>query len=317
MKSTQRGCLPPVAINPDPPVAGKPVTVSYYRAGPDNKVALHWGIDNWSGKSTPQGEVEMKFNEQEGAHQVTVTVPAHAKQFDFVFHILTPPPGRWDSNGGRDWHYSVIQDCNVPPLPPETLSATPGDRVVDLQWEPIACATSYTIYYTADGSVPTKASAKLTTTNTRYRHEPLTNGVTYKYRISASNAKGESELSKVVVEAIPFLESKTRFGKGAVLRLTGQAFSNWNPANDSYVLKLVGDYLWEGQITVPTKLVETPYKLTLNGTWTVNWGGGASGTDTPLNRGGANAIVTLNPGTYTLRVTEGTSVDSPVQVQWR
>lgn len=315
MKATQRGCLPPVAVDPDPPVAGKPVTVSYYRAGPDNQVVLHWGIDNWSGKSIPQGEVEMKFNEQEGAHQATVTVPAHAKQFDFVFRILPPPPGRWDNNGGRDWHYTVIQDCNAPPLPPENLVATPGDQVVTLQWRASACAISYTIYYTNDNSDPTKASTKLTETNTSYRHERLINGVTYKYRISATNANGESDLSKVV-EAKPVPQLKSRFGEGAVLRLTGQAFSNWNPANDSYVLKLVRDYVWEGQINVPTQLRDTPYKLTLNGAWTVNWGGGAAGRKAELNRGGANAIVTLDARTYTLQVTEGTSVDSPVQAHW-
>ncbi len=318
MKSTQ-GCQQPAAtVDPDPPVAGKSATVNYYRAGPDNEVALHWGINNWSGRSMPQGEIKMTFSEEIGAHQGTVTIPENATQLDFVFHILTPAPPRWDNNGGKDWHYSVNLNCDVPPLPPEILSITPGDRVIDLQWKASACATSYALYFTDNGDDPTNASSKLTPTpinNTQYSHRELTNDVRYRYRISASNAKGESGLSKVV-EATPVVPLQSRFGKGAVLRLTGQAFSNWNPANDSYVLKLAKDHVWEGRITVPTKLVETPYKLTLNGNWTVNWGGGASGTDAQLNRGGANALVTLNAGAYTLRVTESTSVDSPIQVNW-
>jgi hypothetical protein len=101
-----------------------------------------------------------------------------------------------------------------------------------------------------------------------------------------------------------------------VLRLTGESFANWDPANDQYILSMVADHTWSGTLEVTSDLIQTPYKLTLNGSWTVNWGGGASGRETQLPRGGANASVTLDPGTYTLKVTEGTSIDSALAVQW-
>jgi cyclomaltodextrin glucanotransferase len=109
---------------------------------------------------------------------------------------------------------------------------------------------------------------------------------------------------------------QTHFGPSPVLRLTGSAFSAWDPANSAHELTLVDDFHWQGQVEVNNVLVETPYKLTLNGDWTVNWGGGGGGPVADLPRGGANAAVTLEPGTWRLDVQEGTSVASPVSVHW-
>ena len=41
------------------------------------------------------------------------------------------------------------------------------------------------------------------------------------------------------------------------LRLTGEAFASWNPANDTYALSLVGDFLWQATIAIDGPLINT------------------------------------------------------------
>ena len=305
-----KGCrLPRVEVTPDPLIAAGPVTV-LYREAPDKRFALRWGINNWGGTSTAVSEDPMAFDADASAHRVALTIPPAATQLDFVFHNLTS--NTWDNNGGRDYHYRVLSRVLDPPA---NQSATPGDRAVVLAWQPVSNATGYAVYFTDDGSDPTKGSARLTSEGSSLTHSDLTNGVRYRYRLAASNEHGESALSDVVT-AVPGPSFESRFPKGSVLRLTGQAFSGWNPSNDQYLLHMVGDYTWSGTVAVASELVQTPYKLTLDGTWTVNWGGGGAGRDAQLPRGGANATVSLGTGTYTLMVTEGTSVGSAMQVTW-
>jgi cyclomaltodextrin glucanotransferase len=300
-----------VTVVPDTLVAGKNVTVTY-REEPEQQIELHWGINNWNGIGTPMGDAPMTFVEEELAYEVTLQIPLNANQFDFVFHNLTK--NTWDNNGGQDWHYLVLPG-EVPPDAPSDISAVAGDQSVTLDWNDMPGATSYSIYYTDDGTSPTKDSSKESSADSSFTHSGLTNGLTYKYRITAANAFGESDLSDEAA-ATPVESFKTNFGHGAVLRLTGAEFSGWDPANSHYVLKLVSDNVWETTVSLSSTLSQTPYKLTLNGSWAVNWGGGASGSDTHLARTGANATITLNPGNYALRVTEGTNIDSPVRVQW-
>ena len=306
------GCrLPRVEVSPDPLSAGEQVTVGF-RGAPDKQYALHWGINNWGGTSTPVSEDPMVFDQDRSMHGLAVTLPTVATQFDFVFHNLTD--NTWDSNGGRDYHYQVTNTL-TPPTPPTGLTATAGDASVMLQWQPVDNAASYTVYFTDDGNDPTTASGKQATEESRFNQTGLSNGVTYRYRVSASNANGESALS-TGVQAVPAPAFRSILPQGSVLRLTGETFADWDPANDQYILSMVADHTWSGTLEVTSDLIQTPYKLTLNGSWTVNWGGGAAGRETQLPRGGANASVTLDPGTYTLKVMEGTSIDSALAVQW-
>ena len=222
----------PVSVEPDPLRPGGQATIRYRRAA-DDQVALHWGIDNWSGTGMPVAEAPMSADPEGIGHRIDIAIPDGAGQLDFVFHNLTR--NSWDNNGGQDWHYQVLAEAPTPEPDPE-----PG----------------------------------------------------------------------------PQPDHQTRFGPNAIVRLTGAAFSSWDPANDTHVLNLLDDYHWQGEVQVDQPLVETPYKLTLNGDWTVNWGGGADGLGAELPRGSANATVTLDAGTWQLDVREGPSVASPVTVQW-
>lgn len=109
----------------------------------------------------------------------------------------------------------------------------------------------------------------------------------------------------------------SNYPAGSVLRLTGLEFSNWDPANSLYMMTLVANNTWEtNEFSVPSALTNTPYKITHNGTWDVNWGGGAFGTTATLARTGSDATVSLNASNYKLRVTEGSDLNAAIQVEW-
>jgi fibronectin type 3 domain-containing protein len=79
----------------------------------------------------------------------------------------------------------------TPPSVPGTLTATPGDGKVSLSWvASTGGATSYAIWRKigADGAYASIGIA----TSTAYTDSPVTNGVTYYYRITAGNGSCES-----------------------------------------------------------------------------------------------------------------------------
>ena len=90
-----------------------------------------------------------------------------------------------------------------PVLDAPTLSPViPGDGVNTLTWSAVSGAgvSSYRIYWTSDGSNPTKSSSVITPVSSPYQHIGLTNGITYKYAVTASDAANqkESALSNVL-----------------------------------------------------------------------------------------------------------------------
>ncbi len=77
------------------------------------------------------------------------------------------------------------------PAVPASLTATAGNASVTLSWPASSGATSYTVKRAATSGGPyTNLAAGLTATS--YTNTGLTNGTTYYYVVSASNAAGES-----------------------------------------------------------------------------------------------------------------------------
>lgn len=93
-----------VEVTPQELIAGQQATVTY-RAMEGQDMLLHWGIDNWSGNGTPQGQLPMEWDAENFIYTVSLIIPAGATQFDFVFKNVTQ--NSWDTNGGADWHYEV------------------------------------------------------------------------------------------------------------------------------------------------------------------------------------------------------------------
>jgi uncharacterized protein len=86
-------------LNPDPPVPGQEVAVTYRVAGGPlvgaTQVSLHYGLNGW--KQTTDTRMSAAGD---GKWNLTLKLPIDARQFDFVFTDGT----RWDNHGGRDWH---------------------------------------------------------------------------------------------------------------------------------------------------------------------------------------------------------------------
>lgn len=304
---------PKVTVSPETLYEGTNVTVSY--KGEANKsYLLHWGVDQWAGAGTPAGDEPMSFNEETGRYEATLTLPYDISWFDFVFHNTTD--NSWDNNGGADWHYPVEENlCDCPPTIPENVSAVAGDAQITVSWSSASMADHYVVYVTSEAGVPVEPSTITTATTAIISN--LENGVRYDVEVQAVNDHGASDLS-ATVSATPQEDTsfESNFGEGATLHLTGTAFSSWDPANTEFQLQMVADNTWQAVVVVPAALTNSPYKFTLNGGWAINWGGGASGLVTSLNRGGSDASVSLNAGTYLLTVQEGASTGAAISVDW-
>ncbi len=95
-----------VMLDPEMPVAGQSVTVTYDPAGGPlvgaGSVLMHVGFDNWSSVVSP--DPAMTYNAAEQTWSTTVPVASNATQLDIVFNNSA---GIWDNNNGQDWHFAV------------------------------------------------------------------------------------------------------------------------------------------------------------------------------------------------------------------
>ena len=82
------------------------------------------------------------------------------------------------------------------PAVPTGLALTPGDTDVNVRWNPVSTAISYTLAWNTNSGAYTEITG---ITGTGYVHTGLTNGATYNYKIKAINASGESGYSSVVI----------------------------------------------------------------------------------------------------------------------
>ena len=76
------------------------------------------------------------------------------------------------------------------PAAPAALLATPGDKVVPLRWQPSFGATSYIIKRSTSGGPYTTVASDITASS--FMDTTVTNGVTYRYVVSARNSAGTS-----------------------------------------------------------------------------------------------------------------------------
>lgn len=88
------------------------------------------------------------------------------------------------------------------PAAPTVLVAEPGDQSVVLRWDPVAGATSYTLYWSQSASVDTHSGTPIADVSSPFPHVGLTNGATYAYVVVAVNALGPGEPSPVAT-AVP------------------------------------------------------------------------------------------------------------------
>lgn len=99
---------------------------------------LHWSYNNWVGPVTDTPMTSAGTD----IWTATVTIPAAASQFDFVFTANPADGTKYDNNGGADWHLPV------------------AGALPKVTWEPTSPATgnAFTITYHADRGPLTGAS---------------------------------------------------------------------------------------------------------------------------------------------------------------
>jgi carboxypeptidase T len=102
--------------------------------------------------------------------------------------------------------YAVIgkqgQYCNQPPGAPGALSATPGDGQAILNWTAASGATLYNVHRAAVNGGP-YTPIQIDWAATSFTDTGLTNGTTYYYVVTATNAAGEGPASNEA-SATPF-----------------------------------------------------------------------------------------------------------------
>lgn len=95
-----------VVLDPETPIAGQSVTISYDPAGgPLNlsgPVYLHYGFNGWSNVVSP--DPQMSDPDGDGVFEVTVPVAPDASEINMVFNNGA---GVWDNNNGQDWAFTV------------------------------------------------------------------------------------------------------------------------------------------------------------------------------------------------------------------
>ncbi len=119
-----------VMVEPDPPVRGETVMVTYDSEGRGlstaSQVYLHHGFDGWETVLSPDPAMT---DEGEGLWSYAFTVDPCAGQLDFAFN---DGAGNWDSNGGADWHFAatgpVASECEDPP-PTDAVTVAPDPPV--------------------------------------------------------------------------------------------------------------------------------------------------------------------------------------------
>lgn len=101
------------------------------------------------------------------------------------------------SSGGGEAPPPAKPAATIPDAP-QGVTATAANGQVSVAWENVTGATSYTIYFSTSAGVTPDNGTAITGPVNPYPHVALTNGVTYYYVVTASNAAGEGNPSAEV-----------------------------------------------------------------------------------------------------------------------
>jgi hypothetical protein len=137
------------------------------------------------------------------------------------------------------WARSTSYVAPPPPSAPTNLNATAGDMQVSLSWNSVAGATSYSVKRstTSGGPYSTIVSGH---TSASYTNTGLTNGTTYYYVVSATNAQGESPNS-TQASATP-VEGGSGGGSNLALLATSEEVAMWQDRAQNGPFRVAGDF---------------------------------------------------------------------------
>jgi hypothetical protein len=165
---------------PEPPAAPN-VTA-------DDELNVIVGADETMEYSTDGGKTYIRYN------------PANPPTFDGDVTVKVRVAAN-DTTGAPAGADTTLTFTTNPPAPPapSNLTATAGDRQVTLTWEAVSGAESYAVYQYEGTEAPADPGqwvlVKANITSTSYTVTGLTNGTTYAFAVTASNARGTSGYS--------------------------------------------------------------------------------------------------------------------------
>lgn len=153
------------------------------------------GSPFYSGVSNARAEFDAKYSVS-GSFK-TVNIPVQVTgigMFDFSHGQTGAAPNQIELHPVIDIVFNPTGGGGgTVPSAPTGLTATPGNAQVSLSWNASSGATSYSLYRaTTSGG---EASYRTGLTSTTFTDTGLTNGVTYFYKVTASNSVGQSGLS--------------------------------------------------------------------------------------------------------------------------
>ena len=98
-------------------------------------------------------------------------------------------------------------DDSVQLTAPPGLNANTGNTHVSLNWDPVARATSYNLYFSTVSGTAINGQVIIGTSDTSYIHTGLTNSTTYYYVVRAVGIGGVESQPSSEVSATPFMPS--------------------------------------------------------------------------------------------------------------
>ena len=134
------------------------------------------------------------------------------------YYVVTAVNSAEESNPSNEASATPFKPV-VKPDPATNLVATGGDKKVDLTWNATEGASTYTVKRSTTAGGPyTVIAENLAATN--YSDTGVTNGTTYYYIVTASNAEGESDQSNEASATPTDTQQPTQNGDRAILVVT-------------------------------------------------------------------------------------------------
>ena len=283
--------------NPNPAIAGQPVTITYNPAGralaSASTVNIHHGFNGANWTALPG----LPMTKVGGNWTCTYTVPSTATTIAVVFNNGS---GAWDNNGGGNWNFTVNASVpTTPPGAPSGLVATASSNTsVSLSWNASATASSYLVYRNGNQAG--------TPQDRNFIDTGLSPETSYSYTVRAVNAAGSSDASTAVT-------AKTLFNP-----LQPTQVSVLDPAPGSMVPGSTVLFKGRAGSAFLSGLVWT--NLSNNATGTVAFPGGSvpngwdwslsvplvPGNNTISFRGNHTVVLTDEPSNYTTWTTNST-----------
>lgn len=198
-----------VAMDPAPPRAPTEVRA----AAGENKIIFRWNAADDANTYNLYFSTLENVGVETGSKVSDVVSPYELSGLNTgvtYFAVITAVGDHGESS--ESFEVSAVPTPTPPPMAPDNLTSwleptNPG--YVILSWEPSANATGYSVYYSESAGV-TKKSKRIDDVNSPLLLTTLAPDQAYFFAVSASNATGESDLSRQT-SATPRTKALPRF----------------------------------------------------------------------------------------------------------